>query len=1240
MVSALLDASDATHIAISSGNWSDSSTWKGGEIPGKNAKVHIAEGVDVTYDVQSDARLEWVKVDGGLHFATNKDTHILVETMTTGHMSHLTVGTADKPMNAGVQTLIEFADGPFDTKADPAYLGHGLITDGKVEIHGAEKSPYAALIGDAKAGSKTLTFEKGTDGWQVGDKIVVMGTQLNKFQDETRTIVDVKETSKGLLVTFDKALSHDHTTPPGHDLKIYAGNETRNIKFTSENPDGIRGHVMLHNADVSVQFAEFGDLGRTDKSKPLNVGTNVEARYPLHLHETGTVAGSDMAVLNGNSVHDGPGWGIVQHSSNAAVDFNFVHSIAGAGIVSEDGDETGQWIGNFVTNIPGAGDDFSIERDELKADFGHSGVAYENQARQIIQQDNIAANSNTGWMFRGAETSVDNPDRDAIQFDPAPLSLQLNNEEPAIIGFHDNIAAAVETVLDTGHRQDAVTTTDLRSDMVGMTAWEVDRVFDIFSYTGEYVIRDGLFIGDDDGAGRAIVMPEKHEGTSIIDSHFEGFKTAIYDRGLNNDGVYIGNTFKDVKKKVDAKFYNESRLDSSPSSSLKPLDKPIVKIDSYADLTMGPHNHELLICGTITDTAGTLRLGSNKWTSTTTSDHDGIETSDDHLGHPEPEQLIEMHGAMRDGEGGWTMPFALWVTDRVTGEHFAYRIDIKLVGYSDEYLEQYEIKSFDLPTHDVEIFDDYAGGAGNHGGGHGSGEGHNPKPEPTPEQPEVTPDTPDTSDDMPDTGEDTNPPADGGSGDVPASGDGGTSAGKGKALEFKKTGFAIDDIKLSGDFTLEAWVQLAENKNISAADAILSGEGFEVNFRGGQLTVEADGDIIAKASVDAVDGAWTHYAVVRDDGQIRILADGKEVGTSKSGWNKDVVIDTLADGQNYSRGLVGTLDEVRVWDSARTNSEIDALRFSGSTASEATQPVKVFSFEDGASYGPNTNYVDSPLALGNGDGEPPTPDTAPKSVMEIGTTTFDQTDPDGWFKANFGEAIDDAIVVAGPLSNNGYQAAFARIQNTTDKGFQIQIEEWDYLDGRHAAETVSWMSVSEGSHTLEDGRQIIAQSVQTNKSGEATLDLSGLDGDFAFFTQIASHENDQAVTARTDVDANGIIEIDLQRQEGMGGKFAQETVNIIAVELGGKGTGFHVGEGSANHEASKVGFNVPFEEFAFIASMTSMKGGNTATLRMDGLDDGSASLFVQEEQARDAEIAHTYEDLSWFIAENGVYDLF
>ena len=56
--------------------------------------------------------------------------------------------------------------------------------------------------------------------------------------------------------------------------------------------------------------------------------------------------------------------------------------------------------------------------------------------------------------------------------------------------------------------------------------------------------------------------------------------------------------------------------------------------------------------------------------------------------------------------------------------------------------------------------------------------------------------------------------------------------------------------------------------------------------------------------------------------------------------------------------------------------------------------------------------------------------------------------------------------------------------------------------------------------------------------------------------------------------------------------------------------------------------------------MTSTNGQDPATLRLQDFDSNGISIFTQEEKSADKETWHKPEDVSWFAAETGVYDLF
>ena len=253
---ALLDLvphSQATHVAIRNGSWFDPNTWQGGKIPTDNAHVLIKEGVSVLYNDASNARLETLRVVGSLKFAHNVNTKLLVDTFVIAPAGELMIGSESNPVQAGIKTQIIFtADGAINQSWDPTLLSRGLISHGKVRIHGADKTDFLALQGEANAGDNVLVLKDIPKGWQIGDQIVLGGTNYrysqsdadnSRFQDEELTItrIDGKRvyfTNNDITSGDNTVLRFDHQFPDVAEqgqLKLYVANTTRNVTFETEN---------------------------------------------------------------------------------------------------------------------------------------------------------------------------------------------------------------------------------------------------------------------------------------------------------------------------------------------------------------------------------------------------------------------------------------------------------------------------------------------------------------------------------------------------------------------------------------------------------------------------------------------------------------------------------------------------------------------------------------------------------------------------------------------------------------------------------------------------------------------------------------------------------------------------------------------------------------------------------------------------------------------------------------------
>lgn len=466
----LMPNSQATHVAIKNGSWFDASIWQGGKVPGDGAHVMIAEGINVRYDGESEARLKTVRLDGSLAFATDQNTQMVVDTLVEMPTGTLTIGTASNPIQADKTARIVIAnDGNIDTKWDPTQLSRGVLTHGKVNIYGAEKADFVALAQDAEAGDRELILKQKPSGWRVGDTIVLGGTSYSRhgsdqdnsrFRDEVLTITEISGKRVRFInndiTTGDQGiLRFDHTRPdiPEKDqLNLYVANTSRNVVIESENgadtPIQQRGHAMfMHNPDVHIQNAGFYHLGRSDKKQLVddigqNVdgskgsGKNVRGRYGLHLHRTGADSQDAAAVVQGSVVVDSPGWGIVQHDSHAILKDNVVFDVDGAGIVAEAGNELGRWENNITIKTGVPSDEFYDEQQvrNRKFDLGFEGEGYWVQgAAQVTMKDNIAISaSETGITVFGdtLHPGLDFRDKKTILVKNLPANIRDRVAKP------------------------------------------------------------------------------------------------------------------------------------------------------------------------------------------------------------------------------------------------------------------------------------------------------------------------------------------------------------------------------------------------------------------------------------------------------------------------------------------------------------------------------------------------------------------------------------------------------------------------------------------------------------------------------------------------------------------------------------------------------------------------------------------------------------------------------------------
>jgi len=400
-----------TNVSTRSGAWSAPSTWSAGHVPAAGEKIEVSPGTDVAYDVVSDASLACVGVKGQLRFRTNASTKLLAATIFVYESGYLEIGREGAAVDPNAIAEIVFADRPLDLASDPEQYGVGLIGMGRVTIHGAPRSAsFYRVTQEPRAGQATLTLEASPQGWRPGDKLIVPDTrQLEWNQIYAKYVPQWDEVSAasvaGNQVNLAAGLRFNHlgarTLDGVLEFLPHVGNLTRNVILRSQNPNGVRGHtIFVHRANVDIRYALFKDLGRTliqpldnttfdQAGQVAHVGTNQIGRYPIHFHHVmgpaGAAPNARQYTVMGNAIDGVTKWGIAIHNTHyGLVRDNIVYNVGGAGIVTEDGNESFNVIEkNFVVRCWGTSG---------RLNGGREGIAFWMKAPNNYVRDNVAAN--------------------------------------------------------------------------------------------------------------------------------------------------------------------------------------------------------------------------------------------------------------------------------------------------------------------------------------------------------------------------------------------------------------------------------------------------------------------------------------------------------------------------------------------------------------------------------------------------------------------------------------------------------------------------------------------------------------------------------------------------------------------------------------------------------------------------------------------------------------------------------
>jgi hypothetical protein len=403
-----------------SGDWEDPASWDLERVPNSSDVVVIK--ADHVITVMEDMEVDTIGVEGELIFEEcGEETTFKTSMLLVYPSGGIVIGTPEQLYKNNLKFVI--SNKPINYAKDPKAHGTGIIVLGSFVVNGIQKSPFHRLAEIPEVGSNKIKLEETPVEWKVGDRIAIPdSTQypLTKIAS-TRAPVPIPSRGeefliteiKGSEITLSSEIKHEH---PGNPVdpakKPHVANLTRNITFTSENPEGTRGHCMFTSrANVEISGAAFVSLGRTTAMPALD-RFNPIGRYPVHFHHYMGLENPTNTGFQGSFkfsvIEDGPFWGLTLHGTHAIeVTDNVICKMVGAGLVTEQGNEVWNEIRrNFIFRIGQVTQSLSTPiYGGVSLGFKHfawEGSGFWLAGLDNIVTDNVAADCKfSGFNFNG-----------------------------------------------------------------------------------------------------------------------------------------------------------------------------------------------------------------------------------------------------------------------------------------------------------------------------------------------------------------------------------------------------------------------------------------------------------------------------------------------------------------------------------------------------------------------------------------------------------------------------------------------------------------------------------------------------------------------------------------------------------------------------------------------------------------------------------------------------------------------
>lgn len=253
-------------------------------------------------------------------------------------------------------------------------------------------------------------------------------------------------------------------------------------------------------------------------------------------------------------------------------------------------------------------------------------------------------------------------------------------------------------------------------------------------------------------------------------------------------------------------------------------------------------------------------------------------------------------------------------------------------------------------------------------------------------------------------------------------------------------------------------------------------------------------------------------------------------------------------------------------------------------------------------------------------------------IGEVGSLTRGGFGDGEVVRIDFTEPLEDAVIHLSSTNAGGNEFSL-RVVSIDETGFSFILDEWEDEDGPHpATETINWIAVESGVHTLNDGRIIEAgTTTATDAASSVSLEGGHTDTPVILTNVLSQNDTDVVDSDPFNVTADG-FEVQLQEGSLSDGINTGESVGWIAISTGGDGS-----EGFASLHDTLTSNNTSFSlggpltngaVFGETQSLNDPDAGNVVIGTGSSITGSTGTVTAKfDEETGDGEGAHPTESL-------------